>query len=202
MQRHPPEYRRVEHSHAQRIGNTWVWDEATGTRNDFIRSSIRVVDEAGADFYDHPKANVDLLFNDLRRQLSGEFQFRKLGEQLLRHVLTGGYAAYAPDRIKSSLDLLFNDLRRQLSGEFQFEQNAARSTALGASVSVPIVVIRRTTGRETWVTLNSPIAPDVPVQESLRRLGGWQAVPIVCVDDLLVRRHLPQAVQSVRNSLA
>jgi hypothetical protein len=137
-----------------------------------------------------------------RNKLEHRLLDRKLGEQLLRHVLTGGYAAYAHDRIKSSLDLLFNDLRRQLSGEFQFEQNAARSTALGASVSVPIVVIRRTTGRETWVTLNSPIAPDVPVQERLRRLGGRQAVPIVCVDDLLVRRHLPQAVQSVRNSLA
>jgi hypothetical protein len=136
-----------------------------------------------------------------RNKLDHRLLDRKLGEQLLRHVLTGGYAAYAPDRIKSSLDLLFDDLRRQLSGEFQFEKNAARSSAQGASVSVPIVVTRRTTGRETWVTLNSPIAPDVPVQEALRRLSRSQPIPIVCVDDLLVRRHLPQAVQFVRNSL-
>src|ERR1700730_7763772 len=108
-----------------------------------------------------------------RNKLEHRLIDRKLGGQLLRHVRTGGYAAYAPDRIKSSLDLLFDDLRRQLSGEFQFEQNAARSTALGASVGVPIVVIRRTTGRETWVTLNSPIAPDVPVQEvSAGSAGG------------------------------
>jgi Domain of unknown function (DUF1998) len=136
-----------------------------------------------------------------RNKLDHRLLDRKLGEQLLRHVLTGGYAAYAPDRTKSSLDLLFDDLRRQLSGEFQFERSAARATAQGAAIIVPIVVTRRTTGRETWVTLSSPIAPDVPVQEPLRRLGGSRPAPIVCVDDLLVRRHLPQAAQSVRNSL-
>jgi hypothetical protein len=136
-----------------------------------------------------------------RNKLDHRLLDRELGEQLLRHVLMGGYPAYAPERVKSSLDLLFDDLQRQLSGEFQFERSVDRSVVRGTAVNIPIVVTRRTTKRQTWVTLSSPIAPEMPVQEDLRRLSGSLPAPIVCVGDLLVRRHLPQAVLSVRSSL-
>ncbi len=136
-----------------------------------------------------------------RNKLDHRLLDRKLGEQLLRHALAGGYAAYPTDRTESSLDLLFEDLHRQLAGEYCFERNASRSTAQGAIVNVPIAVTRLTTGRETWLALSSPIAPEVPVHDALRRLDGRQPIPIICIDDLFVRRHLPQAVRSVRNSV-
>ena len=136
-----------------------------------------------------------------RNKLDHRLLDRKLGEQLLRHALAGGYAAYPTDRTESSLDLLFEDLHRQLADDYRFERNASRSTVEGTVVNVPIVVTRLTTGRESWLALSSPIAPEAPVHEALRTIARRQPVPIVCVDDLLIRRHLPQAVQSVRNSL-
>src|SRR3984893_4383349 len=64
-----------------------------------------------------------------RNKLDHRLLDRKLGEQLLRHALAGGYAAYQADRTESSLNLLFDDLRRQLSGEFLLERNARRQTS-------------------------------------------------------------------------
>jgi ATP-dependent helicase YprA (DUF1998 family) len=136
-----------------------------------------------------------------RNKLEHRLLDRKLGEQLLRHSLVGGYAAYPADRTGASLDLLFDDLRRQHSADFRLERNAPRRAAQGTTVSVPIVVTRAATGHETWLALSSPIAPDVPVQHDLRALGSAHPVPIVCVDDLLVRRHLPRAVDLVTQSL-
>jgi hypothetical protein len=48
--------------------------------------------------------------------------------------------------------------------------------------------------------LSSPIASEVPVHGDLRQLQSPPAC-LVCIDDLLVRRHLPQAIHSVRDRL-
>ena len=59
--------------------------------------------------------------------------------------------------------------------------------------------------RETYemafdaIGLHSPIAPGTPVHEDLRGLDA-KAWPIVCIDDLLVRRNLPRAIQTVIGS--
>jgi hypothetical protein len=133
-----------------------------------------------------------------RNKLEHRLLDRHLGEQLLRHALFGGYPAYSANRTTASLDIMCADLTRQFSATFEFRRNVARIVD-GREVTIPILAIRQNTAKETWLTLSSPIAPLVPVQEDLRSLDA-AVHPIVCVDDLLVRHHLPQAVQTVMGS--
>jgi Domain of unknown function (DUF4338)/Domain of unknown function (DUF1998) len=133
-----------------------------------------------------------------RNKLDHRLLDRHLGTQLLRHALQGGYPDYPVARVNVSMGVLFDDLTRQLGDSFEFRRDVARVVD-GQSVTIPILVTRRSSGAETWLALNSPIAPGVPVHRDLRELRD-RATPIVCVDDLVVRRHLPQAVQTVADS--
>jgi MrfA Zn-binding domain/Helicase conserved C-terminal domain len=136
-----------------------------------------------------------------RNKLEHRLLDRKLGEQLLRHTLFGGYPAYPADRMNSSLDLLFSALKRQLSDTFTLQRSAIRRHAAGQGITVPIVVARRSNRQETWLALSSPIAPEVPADNDLRFVHEKDTARIICVDDLLIRRHLPAAVQQVQSSL-
>ena len=129
-----------------------------------------------------------------RNKLEHRLLDRHLGEQLQRHALFGGYPAYSIDRTAASLRILRDDLVRQFSETFEFQMNVAR-TLEGRPVTIPILAIRRSSAMETWLALSSPIAPSVPVQDDLRALGTTLH-PIVCIDDLLVRHHLPQAIRT------
>jgi ATP-dependent helicase YprA (DUF1998 family) len=133
-----------------------------------------------------------------RNKLDHRLLDRKLGEQFLHHVLYGGYPTYPDDRTSTSVDLLYDDLIRQFSGNYTFEKSTLRRTADGRSVRVPILATHIGTGRELWIALASPIAPDVPVHEDVRADAQGDAL---CIDDLLVRRHLPQAISFIRGQL-
>lgn len=135
-----------------------------------------------------------------RNKLDHRFLDRQLGEQLLRHALYGGYPEYPRSRVDSSLDVLTGDLRRQMSAEFDFVKNARR-TAGGISLAIPVVAIRRTTGAETWITIASPIAPEVAVQQEVRDAIAESGLSVTCVDDLLVRHNLPVAAQMAISAL-
>jgi ATP-dependent helicase YprA (DUF1998 family) len=136
-----------------------------------------------------------------RNKLDHRFLDRKLGEQLLRAALQGGYPEYPADRIDSSLTILFKDLDRQLSHSFRFHRNVLRTASDSSRVMVPIMATRLVDGREFWIALSSPVAPGVPVDAALRAVDGWPNNPIICVDDLMVRRHLPAAVKELDECL-
>jgi ATP-dependent helicase YprA (DUF1998 family) len=133
-----------------------------------------------------------------RNRLDHRLLDRHLGEQLLRHALYGGYPDYPKTRVDTSLDVLFSDLTRQFSAAFDFQQNVIRM-AQGKTATIPILATRLSSNAETWLALSSPIAPSVPVHEDLRALDATSH-PIVCIDDLLVRHHLPRAVQTAMSS--
>lgn len=118
---------------------------------------------------------------------------RQLGIQFIEHALNGGYPAYPPERAERSLDLLLKDLHRQFSGEFEFGANVTRTDLKVGDVRVPIVAKRLAGGAETWVALSSPLAPGVPINADLRPLSAEGLAKLECADDLIVRRHLPEA---------
>jgi len=133
-----------------------------------------------------------------RNKIEHRYLDRKLGGQFLRHALYGAYPVYPQDRVQVSTDILFEDFVRQFP-DFVIERAAQRQ--LGeVNISVPIMMTRRTGGPENWIALASPIAPTVPADAVLRSSTG-QRSNLICVDDLLVRRNLPRAVQVVRDSL-
>jgi hypothetical protein len=108
-----------------------------------------------------------------------------------------GYPDYPQDRIQGSLNVLFMDLTRQLSTDFQFERNADRSTKNASRVRVPILATRRTDQKELWISLASPVAPEVPVDSVLRQIESWPSHPVFSIDELMVRTNLPAAVGMV-----
>lgn len=126
---------------------------------------------------------------------------RKLGMQLLEHTLHGGYPTYPPERAERSLDLLTSDLERQFGSEFSFARNVKRNDAKAGAILIPLLATRNSNGAETWVSLSSPLAPDVPIVEQLRELSSAGREKLVCADDLVVRRHLPEASLRLRNVL-
>lgn len=137
-----------------------------------------------------------------RNKIDHRLLDRVLGQQLLQHAMEGGYPSYPPDRAEATSDLLYDDLRRQLSDDFAVERNAVRQLAGFGEVNVPIVLTRRSTRAETWIAISSAIACDVPVDAQLREsLAPADRQAVLCVDDLLVRRHLAAAVDRVRLSV-
>jgi hypothetical protein len=126
---------------------------------------------------------------------------RKLGIQLLEHALGGGYPEYPPERAERSLDLLASDLKRQFGTEFSFMRNIKKNDAEAGAIVVPLLATRHSTGTETWVSLSSPLAPDVPIVEQLRALSAGGKAKLECADDLVVRRHLPEASLRLRDVL-
>ena len=138
---------------------------------------------------------------NFRNKMDHHLLDRVLGKQLLEHAMQGGYPSYPKKRVASSTDILFNDLERQLSDAFAFERDAVRSSP-GGDIAVPIVARRRSNGEEIWLALSSPIAGHVPADEELRAWSSQSDERLfVCVDDLLIRRHLPAAVDRVRLTL-
>jgi hypothetical protein len=77
----------------------------------------------------------------------------------------------------------------------------ARRRAGAKELIIPIVMTSTAGGRETWIALSSPIAPNVPTEDKLRAATVSDHLSVVCVDDLLVRRNLPAAIRNVRASL-
>lgn len=126
---------------------------------------------------------------------------RHLGIQFLQHTLNGGYPEYPADRVNQSLNLLHADLVRQFGDLVSFERDVYRKSAVGKSIKIPILARRLSTGAETWIALSSPIAPDIPVDAHLRALSGADADKLCCADDLVVRRHLPEASLRVFDAL-
>jgi ATP-dependent helicase YprA (DUF1998 family) len=135
-----------------------------------------------------------------RNKLDHRHLDRQLGEQLLRHSFSGGYPDYPAGRAEASLNTLFADLERQFSATHDFERHAARDVK-GRQISVPIIIRNRELSRETWVDLHSPISPETPVHEEMRRLDK-EVNHLICIDDLLVRHNLPRAVEIAMGSAA
>ena len=135
-----------------------------------------------------------------RNKIEHRLLDRKLGEQLLRHALFGGYPDYPDDRTQASLDLLYADLGRHLSDRVRPSRNACRRAG-PREITVPIVITPNSGGAETWIDLYSPVAPEVPVSAELRTLESGMPAQLLCIDDLLIRRNLPAAVQQVQAAL-
>jgi ATP-dependent helicase YprA (DUF1998 family) len=118
---------------------------------------------------------------------------RQLGIQFIEHVLGGGFPAYPAERARCSINLLARDLERQYGSEFSVVQNVQRHDSVANSIVIPVVLTRRATGAETWIALSSPLAPTVPIDQRLQELSDHGRSLLECADDLVIRRHLPEA---------
>lgn len=122
---------------------------------------------------------------------------RHVGASLLRFVLHGTPPTLDPARLERSTDLLFQDLERHGVEDLRLERNKPLSIPGLGRVVAPILASRRT-GEQFVIGLHGPLTPDEPSDEGLRELKEFSAaVPVILVDELVVRRNLPSATATL-----
>lgn len=126
---------------------------------------------------------------------------RHIGASLLRFTLNGTTPTLDVARLERSTDLLFQDLERHgVEGLTLGRRQTLTIPGLGRVVA-PIVASNRC-GQQYVIGLHSPLTPDDPQDDRLRELKEFSAaVPVVLVDELVVRRNLPGATAKLLGRL-
>ena len=116
---------------------------------------------------------------------------RYLGSSLLRFVLSGTTPTLDPQRLDRSTDLLLEDLERSGVEGLILKRDEMVAVAGLPDIRVPILATNRLGGRFA-IGLHSPLTPDEPPNEGLRDLMEFSStIPVILVDELVVRRNLP-----------
>ena len=126
---------------------------------------------------------------------------RHVGASLLRFVLRGTAPTLDAARLERSTDLLFQDLERHGVDGLTLERDKALSIPGLAEVAAPILASKGP-GRHFVIGLHGPLTPDEPSDEALRDLKEFSAtVPVILIDELVVRRNLPSATATLLERL-
>jgi len=133
----------------------------------------------------HCDASCYRCLRTFRNKLDHSVLDRFVGAQLLRHVLYDTVPQFTTHRAKASLELLANELERLFAGVWAIERDYS-----GASSKGPVGLRRVTDGKQVWIDVHSPIAPAV-------RVFGSTSPGTEIVDELRLRKHLPEAVEQV-----
>ena len=103
--------------------------------------------------------------------------------------------------MNSSSTLLYNDLQRQFAGDIKFGMEVALS--VGGKTLIAPIHAETTRGQKFIIALSGPLTPDYPSDPKFADLqihGG--GVSLIVENELLVRRNLPAASQSVFQKIA
>jgi ATP-dependent helicase YprA (DUF1998 family) len=118
---------------------------------------------------------------------------RQLGASLLRFALTGAAPTLDNVRMERSTNILFQDLERHGIEGLTVERNVPIAIPGLNSVVAPILATTRD-GVRYVIGLHGPLTPDDPPDAGVRELKEFAAaVPVVLIDELVVRRNLPSA---------
>lgn len=127
---------------------------------------------------------------------------RHIGASLLRFVLLGEAPALSPERLDRSTELLYQDLERHGIDGLTLDRNSGITVPGLAGVVVPILAKLRK-GGQVAIGLHNPLTPGTSSDDGLNQLKEFSlAVPVVLVDELVVRRNLPSATSSLLERLA
>lgn len=154
---------------------------------------------------DHCPDNCDRSCYRCLRSYKNKFEHdlldRHLGASLLRFALTGAAPTVNEDRTERSTDLLFQDINRQGVDTLTLERNATLSVPGLESVSAPILA-KTASGAQFVIGLHGPLTPDYAPNQGLRDLQEYSvSMPVILVDELVVRRNLPRATADLLNTL-
>ena len=121
---------------------------------------------------------------------------RYLGASLMRYVLHDTPPVLGETRIQRSTDILFEDLKRQGLDGVALRRSIPMAVPGFGSVVAPVLVSGR--GEEAFVvSLSNPLTPDDAPTPEIGELMEHGTVPVHLVDELVVRRSLPSATNSV-----
>ena len=121
---------------------------------------------------------------------------RYVGASLLRYVLYDTPPILENTRIQQSTDILFEDIERQGLDGVTLGRNISMSVPGLGSIMVPILV-SNSNKEQFAVGLHNPLTPDLSPDPGLDDLKEYSTIPVLLVDELVVRRNLPSATNSV-----
>jgi len=122
---------------------------------------------------------------------------RHIGASLLRYLLTGTTPTLDTARVEYSTDLLYQDLERQGLDRVVLGRNKVVVAPGFPEMTAPILATR-TDGTQFVIGLHGPLTPDDPPNDELRELKEFApALPVILVDELVVRRNLPAATNAL-----
>jgi ATP-dependent helicase YprA (DUF1998 family) len=118
---------------------------------------------------------------------------RHVGASLLRFALRGIVPSLAPDRLRRSTDILFEDLNRHGVESLTMGRDVTLEIPGLGEITAPIA-ITNAQGNQFVVGLHGPLTPDEPSEPELREVKEFSsAIPVILIDELVVRRNLPSA---------
>ncbi|MEU4603496.1 DEAD/DEAH box helicase [Kribbella sp. NPDC023972] len=125
---------------------------------------------------------------------------RQVGASLLRYLLYDKIPELDQTRLDSSTDRLYEDLRLLGETDVDFERAVPVSLPGIGTVTAPILATKG--GRHFIVGVSGPLTPNLAPNPALQDAKENQVgVPVRLVDDLIIRRNLPHASQSVLDLL-
>jgi len=135
-----------------------------------------------------------------KNKLEHDLLDRHIGAGLLQYLLNGKSITLDKTRIDKSTDLLFEDLQRQAPSTLTFERNSTVTAPGFGTVAVPIAA--RSSGNVDYVIgLTAPLTRDEPADAMLYDLKEYSSIPVLLVEELVVRRNLPFATNSILSSI-
>ena len=118
---------------------------------------------------------------------------RQLGASLLRFLIHGSYPTLDSGRLATSTNVLFEDLQRHDISRLSINRNYPVALPGIGSVTAPIHVAHES-GAQFIIALHGPLTPDDPPDAGLADVKEFcPSVPLLLIDEMLVRRNLPAA---------
>jgi hypothetical protein len=132
-----------------------------------------------------------------RNRLDHSLLDRQLGASLLRHLLHGSAFTLSDERLQRSYTLLAEDLQRNNTAGFTVQRNIAIDIPGFGKRSAPLLVTSATSAL-TVLDLCHPLTPGRSINVDVREISEYSlATPTILVDEMEVRRSLPQATARI-----
>jgi len=123
---------------------------------------------------------------------------RHLATSLLKFIISGSIHGISQDRLDQSTDMFFEDLQRQGLDDLTIERNKSIVVPGVGNVVAPISIMRKRDNLDFVIFLHNPLTPGYAPTEELRDLCEFNtSVPVLPIDELVVRKNLPSVTSDL-----
>lgn len=127
---------------------------------------------------------------------------RHVAAYLLRYLLYGERQPFDQARLDQAADILLHNLQLHGVDGYDFERNCELFVDGIGEVKIPILAFSSRDGSRSCIGISGPLTPDHASESTLNELNEYGVEPqVILVDELLVRKNLPQAMSVVLRGL-
>jgi len=163
---------------------------------DILRDALAVLEGCDCD------SSCYQCLRSYKNKFEHEFLDRHIGAYLLRSLLDGGDPEFDRERLDQAADVLHHNLLLQGIDGFCFTRNTRISVQGIGGIDVPLLATTKSDGSEYCIAISPPLTPDHTPNTALNELKETSPTYRVClVDEMLVRKNLPQATHQVLSDI-